>query len=67
MFTMVTLSYILVGREISLRTNLLFNLPSLVLKARYLSGSAFCNFYIMFGVLDQALGGIPLGFVTVVE
>ena len=40
--------------------------PSLVLKARHFSGSAFCNSYKL-GVPEQALGGIPLGFGTVVE
>ena len=40
--------------------NELFNLPSLVLKARHLSGSAFCkSMYI--GVPEQALGWLPLG------
>ena len=34
---------------------------SLVLKARHLGGSAFCN------LSEQALGGIPLGFEIVVE
>ena len=33
------------------------NLPSLVLKARHLGGSAFCNFYRL-GVPEQALGGV---------
>ena len=42
------------------------NLPSLVLKARHLSGFAFCNFYRL-EVSEQALGGIPLGFGIVVE
>ena len=32
---------------------------SLVLKAKYLGGSAFCNFH-MLGVSEQALGGISL-------
>ena len=41
-------------------------LPSLVLKARHLSGSAFRNFYRL-KVSEQALGGIPLGFGIVVE
>ena len=54
------------GRESSLRTKELFNLPSLVLKARYPGGSAFCNFYRL-GVPEQALGGIPLSFGIVVE
>ena len=41
------------------------NLPSLVLKARHLGGSAFCRL----GMPEQALGGIPLdfGIVSVVE
>ena len=39
---------------------------SLVLKARHLGGSAFCNFYSL-EVPEQALGGIPLGFRIVVE
>ena len=54
------------GRESSSRTKELFNLPSLVLKARHLGGSAFCNFYRL-GVPEQALGGIPLSFGIVVE
>ena len=54
------------GRESSSRTKELFNLPSLVLKARHLGGSAFCNFYRL-EVSEQALGGIPLGFGIVVE
>ena len=37
------------------------NLPSLVLKARHLGGSAFLNFYRL-KVSEQALGGIPPGF-----
>ena len=41
-------------------TTMYTNLPSLVLKARHLGGSGFCKFY-------RALGGIPLGFGTVVE
>ena len=54
-------------RENSSRTKELFNLPSLVLMARHLGGSAFCSFYRL-GVLDQeALGGIPLDFGVVVE
>ena len=52
-----------VGRESSKR---LFNLPSLVFKARHLSGSAFCNVYRL-GVSEQAVGGIPQGFGMVVE
>ena len=52
------------GRESSSRRA--FNLPSLVLKARHLGGSAFCNFYRL-EVSEQALGGIPLGFGIVVE
>ena len=49
-------------------TNSMFSpfLPSLVLKARHLGGSAFCNFYRL-GVSEQALGGIPLGSGIVVE
>ena len=43
-----------------------FNLPSLVLKARHLGGSAFCNFYSL-GVPEQALCGILLGFRIIVE
>ena len=39
---------------------------SLVLKARHLDGSAFCNFYSL-EVSEQALGGISLGFGIVVE
>ena len=41
-------------------------LPPLVLKARHLSASVFCNFYRL-GVPEQALGGIPLSFGIVVE
>ena len=41
-------------------------LPSLVLKATQLDGSAFCKFYRL-GVSEQALGGIPLGFGIVVN
>ena len=55
-----------VGRESSLKTKELFNLPTLVLKARHFGGSAFCNFYRL-GVPEQALGGISLGFGIVVE
>ena len=46
--------------------NVGFNLPSLVLKARHLGGSTFCNFCGL-KVSEQALGGIPLGFGIVVE
>ena len=42
------------NRESSHGTKELFNLPSLVLKARHLSGSAFCMSII--GVPEQALG-----------
>ena len=42
------------------------SLPSLVLKARLLSGSAFCNFRRL-GMPEQGLGGIPLGFGIVLE
>ena len=38
----------------------------LVLKARHLNGSAFCNFYRL-EVSEQALGVIPLGFGIVVK
>ena len=38
----------------------------LVLKARHLGGSAFCNFYRL-GVPEQASGGIAVGFGIVVE
>ena len=38
------------------------HVPSLVLNARHLGGSAFCNFYRL-GVPEHALGVIPLGFV----
>ena len=41
-------------------------MPSLVLKARHLSGSAICNFYRL-GVPEQALGGIPLDSGIVME
>ena len=54
------------GKESSSRTKELFNLPSVVLKARHLGGSAFCNFYRL-KVFEQALCGIPLGFGIVVE
>ena len=50
----------------SSRTEELFNLPSLVLKASHLGGSAFCNFYRL-GVSEQAMDGIHLGFGIVVE
>ena len=53
------------GGDSSSRTKELFNLPSLVVKARHLGGSAFCNFYGL-RVPKQALGGIPLGFGIVV-
>ena len=42
------------------------HVPSLVLKARHLSGSTFCSFHRL-EVSEQALGGIPLGFGIVVE
>ena len=35
------------------------NLPPLILKARHLSGSAFC--LIDIGLPEQAVGGFPLG------
>ena len=41
-------------------------IPFLVLEARHLGGSAFCNLHWL-GVLEQALGEIPLGFGIVVE
>ena len=50
-------------RENSSRTE---DLPSLVLMASHLGGSAFCSFCRL-GVLEQALGGIPLDFGVVVE
>ena len=40
--------------------------PCLILKARHLGGSAFCNFYRL-GVPEQALDGILLGSGIVVE
>ena len=44
-----------------------FGISYTVLKAGHISGSAFCNFY-MLGVPEQALGGdFPLGFGIVVE
>ena len=43
----------------------LFNLPPLVLKARHLSGSAFC--LIDIGLPEQAVGGFPLGLGLGVE
>ena len=50
------------GKESASRTKELYNLPSLVLKARHLGGSAFCNF-----ICWECLGGILLGFGIVVE
>ena len=41
-------------------------LPPLVLKARHLGGSAFCNVDRL-GVPEQALSGIPLDFGIVME
>ena len=52
------------GRESSHGTKELFNLPLLVLKARHLSGSAFCT---GFSRPEQALDGIPLGLGLVVR
>ena len=40
-------------------------IPPLVLKARHLSGSAFC--LIDIGLPEQAVGGFPLGSGLVVE
>ena len=54
------------GRESSSRTKELLNLPPLVLKARHLGGSAFCNVDRL-GVPKEALGGIPLDFGIVME
>ena len=45
-------------RESSHGTKELFNLPPLVLKARHLSGSAFC--WIDIGLPEQAAGGLGL-------
>ena len=42
------------------------NIPPLVLKARHLGGSTFCNVDRL-GVPKQALGGIPLDFGIVME
>ena len=53
------------GRESSHGTKELFNLSPLVLKARHLSGSAFC--LIDIGLPEQAMGGFPLGLGLVVE
>ena len=53
------------GRESSHGTKELFNLPPLVLKARHLSGSAFC--WIDIGLPEQEVGGFPLGLGLVVE
>ena len=39
----------------------------LVLKARHLSGSAFCWVDIHIGLPEQAVGGFPLGLGLVVE
>ena len=47
------------GRESSHGTKELFNLPFLVLKARYLSNSAFALDFSRLEVPEQALGGIP--------
>ena len=41
------------------------NLPLLVLKARYLSGSAFCTGFSRLEVPEQALDGITLGLGSV--
>ena len=43
------------------------NLPLLVLKARHLSGSAFCAGFSRLKVPEQALGGIPPGLGLVVK
>ena len=43
----------------------LFNLPPLVLKARYLGGSAFC--WVDIGLPEQAVRWFPLGLELVVE
>ena len=51
------------GRMLSMH---MYNLPSLVLKAKHLTGSAFCCLYRL-EVSEQALDGIPLGFGIVVE
>ena len=48
-----------VGRVHQGQKSFLTYVPSLVLKTRHLGGSAFCRL----GVPEQALGGIPLGFV----
>ena len=53
------------GRESSHGTKEPFNLPTLVLKDRHLSGSAFC--LIDIGLSEQAVGGFPLGLGLVVE
>ena len=45
----------------------IFNLPLLVLKARHLSGSAFCTGFSRLEVPEQALGGILLGLELVVK
>ena len=42
------------------------NLLSILLKARHLGGSAFCDFYRL-EVPERVLGGIPLGFGIVVK
>ena len=55
------------GRESSHGTKELFNLPLLVLKARHLSGSAFCTGFSRLKVPEQALDGIPLGLGSVVK
>ena len=55
------------GRESSHGTKELFNLPLLVLKARHLSGSAFCTGFSRLEVPEQALDGIPLGSGLVVK
>ena len=48
-------------------TKELFNLPLLVLKARHLSGSAFCTGFSRLEVSEQALGGILLDLGLVVK
>ena len=53
------------GRESSHGTKELFNLPPLVLKARHLSGSAFC--WVRFARAGNEMDGCPLGLGLVVE
>ena len=55
-----------VDLHIVLHTNK-YKLPLVVLKARHLSNSAFCNGFSRLEVPEQALDGIPLGLGLVVK